>query len=492
METMRLFMAGLSTETNTFSPIPTGRAAFFGNRFFRQEASLQPAGWGNVAMREWRTLAEAGGLEITESLSAAAQPAGLTVRAVYEELRDLILEDLRAAPRPDIVLLNMHGAMVADGYEDCEGDLLTRVRAVVGPDVVIGTELDLHCHLTDAIRDAADLVVLYKEYPHTDIADRARDLFGLALRTARREIQPRMVFRDLRMSSSWRTPVEPVRSLVDEMIAAEGRDGLLSLSFGHGFAWADIADVGAKMVAVADGDAAIAEAAAERFARKIWDLRHETAPRRLTVDAALDAILAAPAGKPVIVADSPDNAGGGAPSDATHFLRRCVDRGLRDIALGAFWDPIAVSICEEAGVGATLPLRIGGKISRNGGLPVDLDVTIRAIRADHEQTGLSGSRSAMGASVWLEAEGLHLLLNSNRQQVFHPDAFEGLGLRLGELRGVVVKSSQHFYAGFAPIAGQVLYATSPGTVDSDLANLPYTRRRHPYWPRVENPFAEAK
>ena len=487
---MRLFMAGLATETNTFSPIPTGRAAFFGNRFFRQDASLQPAGWGNVAMREWRRLAEAEGMEISESLSASAQPAGLTVRAIYEELRDLILADLRATPRPDIVLLNMHGAMVADGYEDCEGDLLAHVRAIVGPQTVIGVELDLHCHLTETIRDAADLVVLYKEYPHVDMADRARDLFGLALRTARREIRPCMVFHDLRMSSSWRTPVEPVRGLVDEMIAAEGLGGLLSLSFCHGFAWADIADVGAKMVAIADGDARIAQAAAERFARRIWDLRHETAGRRLTVDEALDAVLAAPRGKPVIVADSPDNAGGGAPSDATHFLRRCVERGLRDIALGIFWDPIAVSICEEAGVGATLPLRLGGKISRTGGQPMDLDVTVRALKKDHEQTGLSGSRSAMGTSVWLEAHGLHLLVNSIRQQVFHPDAFEGIGCQLGGLRGVIVKSSQHFYAGFAPIAGQVLYATSPGTVDSDLANLPYTRRANPYWPRVENPFAE--
>ncbi|MBS7812903.1 M81 family metallopeptidase [Roseococcus pinisoli] len=486
---MRLFMAGLATETNTFSPLPTGRAAFFGNRFYRQDASRQPAGWGNLAMREWRSMAEAEGIEVTESLSATAQPAGLTVRAVYEELRGLILEDLRAAPRPDIVLLSLHGAMVADGYEDCEGDLATHIRAIVGPEAVIGIELDLHCHLTEGLHEATDLIVLYKEYPHTDIADRARDLFALALRAARREIRPVMVFRDLRMSSSWRTPVEPVRSLVDEMTAAEGRDGLLSVSFGHGFAWADIADVGAKMIAIADGDAAVAEAAAERFARRIWDLRHETSPRRLTVDEALDAILAAPAGKPVIVADSTDNAGGGAPSDATHFLRRCVDRNLRDIALGAFWDPVAVSICQEAGVGAKLPLRVGGKVSRNGGLPVDLDVTIRALAPNHEQTGLSGARGAMGASAWVEAGGLHLLLNSNRQQIFHPDAFEGIGCRLGEMRGVVVKSSQHFYAGFAPIAGEVLYASTSGTMSADLAALPYTRRRHPYWPRVEDPFA---
>ncbi len=486
---MRLFMAALATETNTFSPLPTGRAAFFGERFSRRDGSLSDDGFGNVSLRAWRQRGMAEGLDIVESVSATAQPAGLTVKAVYEELRGLILDDLRAAAPVDVVLLALHGAMVADGYDDCEGDLIARVRDVVGLSTVIGVELDLHCHLTPAILGGADLVVLYKEYPHTDIADRAHDLFALAMRAARREIRPVMACRDLRMISTWRPPVQPMRGIVDAMTAAEGRDGLLSLSFCHGFGWADVADVGARMLAIADGDPGIAEHAAADFAQRIWDARHDCVTRRDTPDEAIDAILAAPSGKPLVIADTIDNPGGGAPSDATHILRRCLERSVRGIALGAFWDPGAVALCREAGQGARLPLRVGGKASRTGGLPVDLDVTVRAVAADHSQTGLSGARGAMGASAWVEADGVHLLLNSVRQQVFHPDAFEGLGLMLGDLRAVIVKSSQHFYAGFAPIAQQVRYVATPGTFSATPGVSPYSKRMTPYWPLVENPFA---
>jgi microcystin degradation protein MlrC len=482
-------MAGLATETNTHSPLPTGRAAFMGERFSRRDGSLRDDGFGNVALRAWREMAGAAGIDVVESISATAQPAGLTVRAVFEELRGMILEDLRAALPVDIVLLSMHGAMVADGYDDCEGDVLARVRAIVGPDVVVGVELDLHCHLSPTIVEAADLVVLYKEYPHVDIADRARDLFALALRAARRDITPVMACRDLRMISTWRTPVEPTRGIVDAMIAAEGRDGILSLSFGHGFGWADVADVGAKMLVIADGDRAAAERVATDFAERIWRVRHETVTRRDTPDEAIDAILAAPPARPLVIADTIDNAGGGAPSDATHVLRRCLERGLRDIALGAFWDPGAVALCREAGAGARLPLRVGGKASRTGGDPVDLDVVVHAVADQHSQTGLSGARAAMGPSAWIEADGVHLLLNTHRQQVFHPDAFEGLGCRLGGLRAVVVKSSQHFYAGFAPIAQAVRYVATPGTFSVAAGASPYSKRRTPYWPLVENPFA---
>lgn len=486
---MRLFMAALATETNTSSPLPTGRAAFLGGRYSRRDGSLHDDGFGNVALKAWRQRGTAAGFDIVESISATAQPGGLTVRAVHEELRGLILADLREAMPVDIVLLALHGAMVADGYDDCEGDLVAAVRRVVGPSAVIGVELDLHCHLSSAIIGGADLVVLYKEYPHVDIADRAHDLFGLAVRAARREIRPVMACRDLRMISTWRTPAQPMRGIVDAMTAAEGRGGLLSLSFCHGFGWADVADVGARMLAIADGDHAIAERAAADFAQRIWQARDACVTRRDTPDEAIDAVIAAPRGRPVIIADTIDNAGGGAPSDATHILRRCRERGLANIALGAFWDPGAVAICLEAGAGARLPLRVGGKASRTGGMPVDLDVTVRAVAEAHSQTGLSGARAAMGASAWVEADGIHLLINSNRQQVFHPDAFEGLGLDLRGLDAVFVKSSQHFYAGFAPIAQQVRYVATPGTFSATPGVSPYTKRTTPYWPLVEDPFA---
>jgi microcystin degradation protein MlrC len=486
---MKLFMAALLTETNTFSPLPTGRAGFFGERYHRTDGSRHPPAWGNIALIEWRRMAEAEGIAVQESVCAQAQPGGITVRAVYEELRDTILADLRAAGPQDIVLLNLHGAMVADGYEDCEGDLTARVRAIVGPDAVIGVELDLHCSITTELCDAATLIVTYKEYPHTDIADRARDLFGLALRAARREIRPVLVARPLRMVNMWHTPVQPMRGLVDEMLAEEASGAILSLSFAHGFPWGDVPEVAAKMIAIADGDRAKAEAAAERYAKRLWDLREQTAKRFDTVDEAISAALAAPSGKPTVIAESSDNAGGGAPSDCTAVLERLVARGVRDAAIGMVWDPIAVGFCFDAGEGARLRLRIGGKCGEMSGDPIDLDVTIRGLKESHRQRGLSGGTSEVGRAAWLEADGLHIILGSIRQQVFHPDMFEGLGCTLADKRIVVVKSSQHFYAGFAPIAQAVRYCAAPIGILRDFRNIPLTRIATPWWPKVEDPWS---
>ncbi len=329
---LRMFMAALLTETNTFAPLPTGHDSFHNAGFHRTGGSLARPAWANIPLIEWRRLAEAAQLEVVESLCADARSAGTTVRATYEGLRDAILNDLRHAGPVDIVLLNLHGAMVTEGYDDCEADLVARARDIVRRDCVIGVELDLHCHIDERLIGVADLVVTYKEYPHTDMTDRARDLFALAQRAARREVRPVLALRDLRMINMWHTTREPVRSLVADMLAEEAAGGgLLSLSFAHGFAYGDVPHVGAKMLAIADGDLAMAAAAAERWGARIWSLREATRQRYDTPDEAIDAAPAAVGGT-TVVAETSDNAGGGAPSDCTAVLARLLARGVRDAA----------------------------------------------------------------------------------------------------------------------------------------------------------------
>ena len=485
---MRIFTASLVTETNTFSPIPTGERSFAERMLRRGDGSRQPPTGGNIPLIVWRERAERDGHEVAEGLCAYAAPAGRTLAAAYAKFKAAILEDLRAAMPVDAVMLFMHGAMVAHGQDDCEGDIAAAVRGIVGPGVPIGMELDLHCHLTEAMRTACDVIVAYKEYPHVDAADRAHEVYDLVTRAARGEIRPVMAFHDCRMVDMWRTPVEPMKSFVARMAALEGRDGILSVSFGHGFPWGDVADVGAKTVVVADGDEAKARALAARLAAEVFAMRDATHTAHDTVDAAIDAALAAPRG-PVVLAEVADNAGGGAPSDSTFVLRRLVERGVRDAAIGYFWDPVAVRFCTEAGEGATLELRVGGKCGPVSGDPVDLVATVRRVVEDHRQTGLSGGTSAMGTAVWIEAGGIDIVLNTARTQPFHPDGFTALGIELARRRIVVVKSTQHFHAGFAPIASAIRYVATPGSIAPDFGSIPYTKRRLPYWPRVADPFA---
>ncbi len=485
---MRVFIACLGTETNTFSSLPTGEQTYRDTALFDGDATRHEPTPFSQPLHIWRARAEEQGHEVTEGLCAFAQPGGRTIRRVYEDYRDRILAQAEAALPLDLVLVNMHGAMVAEGYDDCEGDLLTRLRAVVGPDTVIGGELDLHCHITPAMLEAATVLVTYKEYPHVDIGERADDLFRLCHDAALGRSAPVMAAHDCRMISMWRTTAEPMRGFVADMKAREGSDGILAVSFGHGFPWGDVAAVGAKTLVVADGDEEKAAALAADLADRLWAMREETRPTAIGIDEAIDRALASDGG-PVVLADVSDNAGGGAPSDSTFILERLIARGVRDAASGLYWDPVAVRFCMEAGEGARLRLRIGGKCGPDSGDPVDLAVTVERIVENAAQT-FGSARNGIGDAVWVRGEGgLDLVLNTLRTQVFHPDAFTAVGLDPAARKIVVVKSTQHFHAGFAPIAKDILYVAAPGAIAPDFAAIPYTKLATPYWPRVEDPWA---
>ena len=482
-EPLRVFSGSLATETNTFGPMPTGLASFQDRGYYK--AGQHPEHMSFFAGPLWaaRERGRPAGWVLKEGMVAGAQPSGTTTRHAYETLRDELLADLQAALPVDMVVLGLHGAMVADGYEDCEGDLLARVRAIVGPEVVVGAELDPHSHLTPLMVDSADLLIAYKEYPHTDVAARALELVDLCAATVAKRIRPVAAVIDCEMIVTMHTSRQPARGFVDRIQALEGKDGILSISVAHGFAWGDVPEMGTKLIVYADGDAAKAQALARQLADELIGLRDALTVRYPDIDVSLDEALAQPAG-PVVIAEGADNPGGGAAADGTFILRRLVERGITNVAFGPLWDPIAVRIAFEAGVGARLPMRIGGKISPLSGDPMDLDVTVKALKTDLVMTGLGGAPVQMGNSALIEANGIEILLITLRNQAMGTDAFTQLGCDLAAKRIIVVKSSQHFYASFSAVAKHVIYAGSPGAVTLDLNTLPYRRIRKPKWPLV--------
>jgi microcystin degradation protein MlrC len=484
---MKVFIAGFDTETNTFSPFPTGYQTFAEHFIAHGDATRQEPNYCSAQLHVWRRRAEARGWTVVESLCAVGEPGGTMVRRVYEGFRDEILDDLAKARPVDMVLLALHGAMVADGYDDCEGDILSRVRAIVGADVAVGAELDLHCHLTDAMLKNASVLITYKEYPHVDIPERAEELFTLIADAAEGKTRPSMAVYDCRMISMHMTPVEPMRSYVARMQALEGKNGVLSVSLGHGFPWGDVADVGTKTLVVTDHDPAGAAVLAATLGRELFALRGQTVPRFLGIDEALDRALEVDGG-PVVLADVSDNAGGGAPGDSTFILRRILDRGISNVASASYWDPVAVRFCMEAGEGATFDLRIGGKSGVASGDPVDLRVTVKKL-SDNLTQHFGSAVETLGTAAWVSANGVDLILNTVRSQTFHPEAMTNLGLDPTTRKIVVVKSKQHFYAGFAPIAKEILYVSAPGALAPNYDRIPYTKLTRPYWPKVENPFA---
>ncbi len=218
---MKLFVAGMAHETNTFSPLPTSKRAF-------EELMVRPkTGQGLDRMKDafgykdFIRMGEQSQMQVTKSLFCMAQPSAPTVQKDYEELRDEILDDLKAAMPVDMVLLMLHGAQMAQGYDDCEGDIVEKVRAIVGPDVPIGMELDLHANVTTKMMANTTVLMVCKEYPHIDFDKRAEQLFDLCLRAQRGEVKPVMYKFNIPMLGAFPTTREPLRSFVDETTAME-------------------------------------------------------------------------------------------------------------------------------------------------------------------------------------------------------------------------------------------------------------------------------
>lgn len=489
---MRIFTASLATETNTFSPVPTDRASFDMAFYAGPGRHPETPTLCSSPIVALRARAKQDGLTVIEGTATWAEPGGIVQRQTYEALRDEILEQLRAALPVDAVILGLHGAMVAQGYDDCEGDLLSRVREVVGPDVVIASELDPHSHLTPKRVAAADILAAFLEFPHTDFYERGEHVVDLGLRAARGEIRPVISTFDCRMIQVLPTSREPMRSFVDRIKAMEGKDGIVSVSVIHGFMAADVPEMGTRILVVTDDAREKGDALAERLGMELFALREQTAMAMVDPAAGVERAIAAHAAhpdRPAVIADVWDNPGGGVPGDGTTVLRAILDKRLERVGVATIWDPLAVTFCHAAGEGAEIRLRFGGKCGPSAGEPIDARVTVMKAAAEGWQS-FGRSRVTLGQSAVVRILGteVDIILNTNRTQTFEPDVFSNLGIDPMEKDVLLVKSTNHFYAGFKPIAAEIVYVAAPSFYPSDPRVTDYRKLNRAIWPRVENPF----
>jgi microcystin degradation protein MlrC len=480
---MRLFLASLIAETNTFCTIPTGRGAFEEQGICRQIDDLGDLMGMRPALAAAQEFAKSAGWDVAQGLCTAAQPLGRVVEAVYQEFRSAILSDLAAAMPVDAVVLVLHGAMTSEACDDCEGDLLGAIRALVGPEVPIGVSLDLHCHFTAAMRAATPIHVAYKEYPHTDIIETALTATKLAIAAREEAIVPQLGFARCPIIGVWPTTTSPLREFVQELRQLESKPGVLSVSLGHGMAYGDVPEAGACVWVVADGNVELAKSHAEHLATEFYRIRHEISATFTSLNEALDQLANWQDPRPLALADFADNPGGGAMGDSTFILKGIIERGIGGVALGGIWDPGAVQLCFDAGVGAKFLMRIGGKTGPASGMPIDVTAQVMALVPDHSQDDF-GTRANVGPSAWVRTEqGIDVALISVRQQVLGLDLFTGLGINLVGRRGIVVKSMQHFLAAFDPVVGSTLLVDTPGLLSTDFANIPFKHRDFVFWPR---------
>lgn len=481
----RVLVASVATETNTFSPLRTDLRDF--KESFYRAPGEHPATptLCSAVFPVARKLAAEYAWELIEGTAAWAEPGGVVNGQCWQFLRDQVLDEVRAALPLDIVLLGLHGAMIAQDCIDCEGELLAEIRQIVGAKTIIGATLDPHSHLTEQRTRNADLLVTFKEFPHTDFVIAAERLCALAARAAQGEINPKVSVFDCRMIGVFPTNREPMRGFIDRILALENQNNILSISVVHGFMAGDVPDMGTKVMVITDDDVASGDSLARELGLELFSFRGTTCPPFLTPAAALAKAAAVPEG-PVVIADVWDNPGGGVAGDGTILLRHVIARGLTDVAVATIWDPIAVRTCFSAGIGGRLSLRFGGKMSAAAGEPIDAEIVIRNNVASARQS-FGSSVVPLGDASWVELNGIHIILNTVRSQVFNPDLFVNLGIDPSAMRMLVIKSTNHFYDAFASLASKILYVSVDGPYPNDPQTTDYQLLKRKIWPIVEHP-----
>ena len=488
---LKVYSAGMIHETNTFSPVPTDLKSFTVIR--RKDITGKKGEFGAFgAPPVWRDLTLENKGTFIPGTFALTAPSAAASKEVYEHLRDELLADLKSQLPVDMVLLHLHGAMVAGGYDDPERDLIERVRKLVGPKVAIGVEMDAHNHLTDKSMAQADIAIFYKYYPHTDVGDRAKEVFNLSLATLQGKIKPVQAVFDTRMVGMFKTNPPIMAGLVNEMIEAEKQPGVLSVSFSHGFPYGDVTIESAKMLVITDDNPALAEQTAETLGMKFYEQRKEIPIATVDMETAFQEAIASKT-HPVVVADTADNSGVGAPGDSTYALEWLVEHDVQNVGMCTMTDPEVAEQAKKAGVGSKIDVKLGGKLGATSGKPVEITVEVIGVKDNYTSIFPQPSGDPMyfpvGTSVALRWHTIDIIVISERIQCWAPVIFEDFGIDPEEKQILVPKSTQHFYGAFSKISDNIIYMAAPGAATLDMKALQHKNLdTSKVYPWNENPL----
>ena len=473
-------------ETNTFVQRPTRWDEFAQAGPWpgatEGEAVLSTFRGLNLAIAHFMEAAEAAGHRMIPLAWAGAMPGGRVTDDAFERMAGRIVEGL-SRERPDAVFLELHGAMATEIHDDGEGELLRRVRRTVGPDVPMLLSLDLHANVSPEMVEAADFISSYRTYPHVDWGPSGGRCAAWLGRVREWGPRPARAFRQspfLVPVTAGCTYVEPARGLYDALEAIEAETGV-HLSLNMGFPPADIRDVGPSVTAYGARQAE-ADAAANRLFQALLAAEKAFAAHRPlpATEAVAEALMSArTASRPVVLADTQDNPGAGAPSSTTGLIAELLRQGAERTVVGILHDPDAARLAHACGVGATLD-RLGGGGAGPGQEPLAGPwrvVTLSDGRFRGTSPMLRAAENRMGPTTLVARGGVEVLVATIRQQPIHRETFTHLGVDLPSRAIVALKSSAHFRAGFQEIAERVIVCLSPGVNEEDPGSFPFTRLR---------------
>jgi microcystin degradation protein MlrC len=482
----RIAVGGFQHETNTFSSVPATFADFEapdawpgltrGAGMFEAVAGINLPAAGFV--QEARSLHH----ELVPLAWCSAQPSGRVTRDAFERIATMLLEGLRACGSVDGVYLDLHGAMVAEHVDDADGELLRRIRSVVGAGVPVVASLDFHANLSGEMARCATALVSYRTYPHVDMADcgaRAARVLHDILRGAQVASYLEQIDYLIPLTSQ-STLVDPLQSLMREVEAAE-RAPLLSLGILPGFPAADVAECGPSVYGCGR-DAFQLATTVRQLAAEMQRREGEFALELHTIEQAVEAVLrASPVrGRPIILADTQDNPGAGGHADTMNLIKALVACDARGVLAGVICDPSAAARAHAAGEGTQVELGLGAGSGTPGETPLAARFNVSAL-GDGRFTGTGpfyrGARFELGPMALLELGGVRIAVASRKQQAADQAMFRHLRAEPADHAVLVLKSSVHFRADFDAIAGRILVVEAPGPNVADPAKLPFRKLR---------------
>jgi microcystin degradation protein MlrC len=489
MRRPRILIARVNHETNTFSPVPTSLQAFGPDGpTFDQDAYRDNKGM-RTAMSAFIELAEEAGAELITPVSASANPSGPVDSAAYRVLFEGIF---KAASRCDAILLDLHGAMVAQNCADGEGYLLKKLRARF-PGVPIGVALDLHANVTEDMVCNADVIVGFKTYPHVDMYETGLHAGKLLLRMLKGGIRPAMAWRRIPlMTHSLRsgTFFGQMKRAIEAALAAEA-SGSLAVSIFAGFALADIQAPCISVVAIDPMSTSRAQCTADSIARQIWEDRDEffytSAPLSESIASAKR--LAEGKKKPVLLLDHGDNCTSGGTCDTMDVLQEAIRQGLHGIAVGPLCDPEAVAQMIYAGKGSRVTLDLGNKthldaIGRRKA-PMRVTGTVAKISDGYYTVSgptYTGQRMAMGRTVLLNIGPAEIVVTERPHEPWDIGVFSCVGLKPETKQFLLLKSRMYARPVFEQLSSALVECDSRGVTSSDLGLFAFKNLSRPVVP----------
>lgn len=480
---MKILIAGFQHETNTFAPTKASYQSFIQGEGFpplSRGADVLALRDVNVPIGGFIHAAQRAGHELIPVIWAGASASAHVTQDAYERIAGEIVDAVRAGGF-DAIYLDLHGAMVAEHIDDGEGELLARVRAIVGDAMPLVVSLDLHANVTDQMLARADAIVAYRTYPHVDMAEtgeRAAILLDTLTRDGRplKRVARRIPF--LIPVNGMCTLVEPARSMYDTLAALE-EETVVSLSFAPGFPAADFPECGPVLWGYGYDEDALASAIDALYERMLadeskWEVRF-LSPDEAVAEASR---LAQHADKPVIIADTQDNPGVGGDSNTMGMVRALLSHRVEDAAVGVIWDAEAAAAAHRAGVGARIELALAGRSGVPGDEPLNGVFEVEHLsdgRFRFDGPMMHGMQGDLGPVACLRMGGVRIVVSTIKMQIFERNFFRVAGVEPEAMKLLVVKSSVHFRADFQPSAHAILVAKAPGPMAADPADLPWQR-----------------